>query len=65
MVESKGKAKGLLIDELLGKDEYVIKSLGANLEGIQGLSGGAILSDGRVGLILDVQGIFTMFEGSD
>jgi two-component system chemotaxis sensor kinase CheA len=60
VVEAKGEKKGLLIDELLGKDEFVIKSLGANLEGIQGLSGGAILGDGRVGLILDIQGIFNI-----
>ncbi|MCP4114500.1 MAG: chemotaxis protein CheA [Desulfobacteraceae bacterium] len=58
VVESKGEARGLLIDELLGKDEYVIKSLGANLEEIQGFSGGAILADGRVGLILDMYGLF-------
>ena len=62
VVESKEAQKALLIDELLGKDEYVIKSLGANLENIQGLSGGAILSDGRVGLILDIHGIFKLSE---
>jgi two-component system chemotaxis sensor kinase CheA len=58
VVESEDEKRALLIDELLGKDEYVIKSLGANLEGIKGFAGGAILSDGRVGLILDVHGIF-------
>jgi len=58
VVESKDDKRALLIDELLGKDEYVIKSLGSNLEDIKGLAGGAILADGRVGLILDVHGIF-------
>ncbi len=62
VVESKDEQKALVIDELLGKDEYVIKSLGANLEDIQGFSGGAILADGRVGLILDVHGIFKLSE---
>ena len=62
VVESKDEQKALLIDELLGKDEYVIKSLGGNLEGIQGFSGGAILADGRVGLILDIHGIFQLAE---
>jgi two-component system chemotaxis sensor kinase CheA len=62
VVESKDEQKALIIDELLGKDEYVIKSLGANLEGIQGFSGGAILSDGRVGLILDIHGTFKLSE---
>ena len=52
----------MTLDELLGKDEYVIKSLGANLEGIQVFSGDAILSDGRVGLILDIHGIFKLSE---
>ncbi len=58
VVESKDEKRALLVDELLGKDEYVIKSLGSNLENIEGLAGGAILADGRVGLILDVHGIF-------
>ncbi|MCP3899491.1 MAG: chemotaxis protein CheA, partial [Desulfobacteraceae bacterium] len=58
VVESKQEQRGLLIDELLGKDEYVIKSLGANLENIDGFAGGAILADGQVGLILDVHGLF-------
>jgi len=58
VVESKEEKRALLIDELLGKDEYVIKSLGDNLENVEGLAGGAILADGRVGLILDIHGIF-------
>jgi len=58
VVESKDKKRALLIDELLGKDEYVIKSLGGNFEDIKGIAGGAILADGRVGLILDIHGIF-------
>ncbi len=60
VVESKDEKRALLIDELLGKDEYVIKSLGTHLENIEGLSGGAILADGRVGLILDIHGIFSL-----
>ena len=57
VVESKSEKRGLLIDELLGKGEYVIKTLGGTLENVPGFSGGAILSDGKVGLILDVPGI--------
>ncbi|MCP3924455.1 MAG: chemotaxis protein CheA [Desulfobacterales bacterium] len=60
VVESKDEQKAILIDELLGKDEYVIKSLGGGMEEVPGLAGGAILSDGKVGLILDVHGIFDM-----
>jgi two-component system, chemotaxis family, sensor kinase CheA len=43
----------LLVDELLGQQQVVAKSLGRGLGKVQGVSGGAILGDGRVGLILD------------
>ncbi len=48
----------LLVDEFVGKQEVVIKSLGPTLQGIAGVAGGAILGDGRVGLILDLEGLF-------
>jgi len=60
VVESKNEKRAVLIDELLGKDDYVIKNLGGNLKDIEGVAGGAILSDGRVGLILDIHGIFSI-----
>ncbi len=60
VVESKEERRALLIDELLGKDEYVIKSLGGSMDDVQGIAGGAILADGKVGLILDVHGIFSI-----
>lgn len=60
VVESKDEKRGLLVDELLGKDEYVIKSLGGTLANVTGFSGGAILADGKVGLILDMHGIFAL-----
>jgi len=63
VVESKDEKRALLIDELLGKDEYVIKSLGNSLEDVKGIAGGAILADGRVGLILDVHGVFEVANG--
>ena len=63
VVESKDEKRALLIDELLGKDEYVIKSLGSGLEDVKGIAGGAILADGRVGLILDIHGIFEVADG--
>ncbi len=62
VVESKGEKRALFIDELLGKDEYVIKSLGSNLNEVDGIAGGAILADGRVGLILDIHGIFNLMS---
>jgi two-component system, chemotaxis family, sensor kinase CheA len=48
----------LAVDEVLGKQEVVIKSLGESLKNIPGIAGGAILGDGRVGLILDLEGVF-------
>ncbi len=48
----------LRVDELIGKQEVVIKSLGEMLNNIPGIAGGAILGDGRVGLILDLDGVF-------
>ena len=60
VVESKDEKRAFLIDELLGKDEYMIKSLGKTLEDVEGIAGRAILADGRVGLILDIHGIFSI-----
>ena len=48
---------GLLIDELLGQQQVVIKTLGETMENIPGVSGGAIMPNGHVGLILDIGGI--------
>ncbi|HOL71184.1 MAG TPA: chemotaxis protein CheA [Bryobacteraceae bacterium] len=48
----------LMVDEFLGKQEVVIKSLGETLKNIPGIAGGAILGDGRVGLVLDLDGVF-------
>lgn len=62
VLESNDEKRGLLVDDLLGRDEYVIKNLGYSLEHVKGISGGAILGDGTVGLILDVQGIFSLFS---
>jgi two-component system chemotaxis sensor kinase CheA len=50
-----------MVDELIGKQEVVIKSLGNAFRNVAGVSGGAILGDGRVGLIVDLQ---TLFGGS-
>ena len=47
----------LLVDEILGQQQVVIKSLGLNTQSLRAVSGGAILGDGRVALILDVTGL--------
>jgi two-component system chemotaxis sensor kinase CheA len=53
IVESSGKVCALLVDEMINKQEVVIKSLGAFMQNLQGVAGGAILGDGNIALILD------------
>ncbi|RPJ86423.1 MAG: chemotaxis protein CheA [Acidobacteria bacterium] len=50
----------LLVDELLGQQQVVAKSLGRGLGKVQGISGGAILGDGKVGLILDTMELVSL-----
>ena len=57
VVEDEERQAGLVIDELVGRQQVVIKSLGETMKNIPGISGGAIMPDGRVGLILDVGGL--------
>ncbi|MGH9581739.1 MAG: chemotaxis protein CheA, partial [Bryobacteraceae bacterium] len=55
--EGGGRRFALVVDELIGKQEVVIKSLGKTFRNVRGIAGGAILGDGRVGLILDIDGL--------
>ncbi|MFT4511811.1 MAG: two-component system chemotaxis sensor kinase CheA [Planctomycetota bacterium] len=54
VVEVDGQRSCLFVDEILGQQQVVIKSLGLSRDRIVGLSGGAIMTDGRVALIVDV-----------
>lgn len=51
--ESAGRV-GVMVDELLGQQQVVVKSLEANYESVDGISGATILGNGRVALILDI-----------
>lgn len=62
VVEYEGRQRAIMVDELLGKQEVVIKNLGG-LNDIPGVAGGTILGDGRVGLILDLAGIVQSHSG--
>lgn len=62
VVEAGNSQIGLLVDEILGQQQIVIKSLGDALKGIPGIAGGAIMPDGKVGLILDIAGILKLSE---
>lgn len=57
VVESGADCRCLLVDDLIGKQEVVIKSLGDTFRNHADFAGAAILGDGRVGLILDVNAI--------
>ncbi len=54
MLEADGEVRCVLVDELIAKQEVVIKSMGAAFSTDSTVAGGAILGDGRVALILDV-----------
>jgi two-component system chemotaxis sensor kinase CheA len=64
VVEGDGKNYAILVDQLLEKQEIVIKSLGEKFQGLKGVAGGAILGNGHVGLILDVPQLVQLSEQS-
>ncbi|MBV1910159.1 MAG: chemotaxis protein CheA [Kangiellaceae bacterium] len=57
IVEGENRKIAVKIDELLGQQQVVIKSLESHYKSLQGLSGATILGDGRVSLILDIVGL--------
>ncbi|MFM7260279.1 MAG: chemotaxis protein CheA, partial [bacterium] len=58
LVLENGKRRAcVFVDEILGQQQVVIKTLGDSQPQIRGVSGGAILGDGRVALIVDVGGL--------
>lgn len=54
VVEADGARVALLVDELLGQQQIVVKSMEANYRRVSDVSGATIMGDGRVALILDV-----------
>ena len=57
VVQAGDKKAGFIVDELLGQQEVVIKSLSKFVNDIKGIAGATVLGDGRVTLILDVAGL--------
>ncbi len=64
ILHTAGKSMGLRVDEFLGSQDIVIKSLSENYVAIRGLSGASILGDGTVCLMLDVGTVIDMAFGS-
>jgi two-component system chemotaxis sensor kinase CheA len=57
-----GRPIGLVIDELIGQQQVVIKTLGERFKRLKGIAGAAILGDGKVGLILEMSGLVSANE---
>ncbi len=62
VVESEGKKIAILVDDLLGQQQVVIKSLETNFRKVHGLSGATILGDGTVALIIDITGLMEIYQ---
>ena len=57
IVQSRDRRAALEVDELLGHQQIVVKSLDQRLKGVKGISGGTILGSGNIALIIDVDSI--------
>ena len=60
VVESEGRHAALAVDDVLGQQQVVIKSLEAHYRKVEGISGATILGNGQVSLILDIPGLLRM-----
>lgn len=61
LMEADGRKIAARVDELVGQQQVVIKSLESNYRRVRGISGATILGDGRVALILDVAALVRVF----
>ncbi|MBU0719297.1 MAG: chemotaxis protein CheA [Planctomycetes bacterium] len=57
IAQCEGRPMGLIVDDLIGQQQVVIKSLGERFKHLKGIAGAAILGDGKVGLILEMAGL--------
>jgi two-component system chemotaxis sensor kinase CheA len=57
ILEAEGERVAVMVDEILGQQQVVIKSLEHNFRKVEGIAGATILGDGTVGFILDVRGL--------
>jgi two-component system chemotaxis sensor kinase CheA len=62
VVEGNGQKAGLLVDDLLGQQQVVIKSLETNFKKVAGISGATILGDGTVALIIDIADVIQISQ---
>jgi two-component system chemotaxis sensor kinase CheA len=64
VVEGEGRYGGIFVDELLGQQQVVIKSLESNYKKVEGISGATILGDGTVALIIDTPGLIKLSKSN-
>ena len=57
ILETEGERVAVMVDEILGQQQVVIKSMEQNFRKVEGVAGATILGDGTVGFILDVRGL--------
>jgi two-component system, chemotaxis family, sensor kinase CheA len=57
ILETEGERVAVMVDEILGQQQVVIKSMEQNFRKVAGVAGATILGDGTVGFILDVRGM--------
>ncbi len=62
VVENEGKHIALVVDELLGQQQTVIKSMGVGIGNVPGIAGASILADGCPGLIIDIAGLVRLAQ---
>ncbi|MEW6542926.1 MAG: chemotaxis protein CheA [Nitrospirota bacterium] len=60
ILETEGERVAVMVDELLGQQQVVIKSLEKNFRKVDGMAGATILGDGTVAFILDVRGLIEL-----
>ena len=65
VIGADGVEVGLVVDNLLGEEDIVIKSMAENYRNVDGIAGASILGDGRVSLILDVGAVLDMSAHHD
>jgi chemotaxis protein histidine kinase CheA len=56
---------GIVVDQVIGQQQVVIKALGERFRRVKGISGAAILADGHVGLILEPTGLLRLYDSGD
>ncbi len=64
LVENGKQRVGVMVDELIGQQQVVIKTLEENTDAVEGVSGATILGDGMVALILDITALCRMLDHS-